>query len=65
MKVTDIIGDDSERKVIRLINHVRRKKKANPKANKTGPMSNFIDVFHGISGGGANGGSDASGGSIV
>lgn len=65
MKVKDIIKDDNERKVIHIVNHLKRKKKANPKANKTGPMANFLDVFHGISGSGHNGGGDSSGGSIV
>ena len=54
MKVKDIIGDENKLKVIHLINHVKRKKKANPKANKTGPMSNFIDVFGGMAGNKSN-----------
>jgi len=50
MKVSDIIGGESERKVIHLLNHLKKKKKTNPKANKTGPMSNWIDVFGGMGG---------------
>ena len=50
MKVKDIIPDNRDYKVVRITNHLKRKKKANPKANKTGPMANFIDVFGGLGG---------------
>ncbi len=63
MKVKDIIPDGHAYKKIMVANHLKKKKKANPLDSKTGPMTNFLDVFHGISGGGDTGG-DAQG-SIV
>lgn len=64
MKVKDIIPDGNAYKKIMVASHLKKKKKANPKDSKTGPMTNFLDVFHGISGGGGDTGGDAQG-SIV
>jgi len=62
MKVSDIIGGENERKVIHLITHLKRKKKANPKLSKTGPMDRLPGDSYGIAGSGDTG---SAGGSIV
>ncbi len=63
MKVNDIILNKKIYKTVVLANYLKKRKKANPKFSKTGPLTNFLDVFHGISGSGDTSG-DAQG-SIV
>lgn len=63
MKVKDLLPDDKDYRIARVKLHAKKKKKTNPKANKTGPMLNFIDVFHGVSGSGDTGGDPV--GSII
>lgn len=50
MKVRDIIPDDRDYRIVNVVNHLKKKKKANPKKSRTGSLTNFIDVFGGIGG---------------
>lgn len=62
MKVRDIISDEHEHKQVKLAIHLKKKKKANPVASKTGLMQRTPDDSYG-SGSGDSGGDN--GGSII
>ena len=61
MKVRDIIPDDRDYRIVNVVNHLKKKKKANPKKAKTKPMANFIDVFGGMAGYGDPGANNDNG----
>ena len=56
MKVSDIIPDDKDYRVVRIVNHLKKKKKTNPKNSKTGPLSQLPGDSYGIAGNGDSGG---------
>lgn len=52
MKVRDLLkidaADSAHGKRRSLLRHATKKRKANPQASRTTPMSNFVDVFGGL-----------------
>ena len=49
MKVNEILPDDKDYRMANVVIHLKKKKKANPVKSRTGQLTNFLDVFGGMS----------------